>query len=233
MRFIAGPVDHHRDIHRFNHLLYLRCVKDHGRFDGKITVFVHQHLIIRFTVFPCKFYFPVIHRFDCIFNIPSGSLGTCHCDIIQRIDRIKKCHCRCRRKINMIQRLLKDHVILLGSIRHILIFRDDQKFCIVFDIDHLIAVFVVIYLKTFGIFQIHRGFISESVNLRTFFFFGTFFRTAAFCFFCICCILFRLPASGQCCRPKQHCTHKNAPQTHRSLFHFLPLYPKKNLPSFL
>ena len=92
---------------------------------------------------------------------------------------------------------------------------------IAFDIYHLIAVFVVIYLKTFGIFQIHRGFISESVNLRTFFFFGTFFRTAAFCFFCICCILFRLPASGQCCRPKQHCTQKNAPQTHRSLFHFL------------
>ena len=77
---------------------------------------------------------------------------------------------------------------------------------IAFDIYHLIAVFVIIYLKTFGIFQIHRRFIGESVNLRTFFFFGTSFCTAAFCFFCICCIPFRLPASGQCHHPKQHCT---------------------------
>ena len=77
---------------------------------------------------------------------------------------------------------------------------------IAFDIYHLIAVFVIIYLKTFGIFQIHRRFIGESVNIRTFFFFGTSFCTAAFCFFCICYIPFRLPASGQCRRPKQHCT---------------------------
>ena len=167
MALIAGTVNKNRNIQHLDHLLDLRGMEDHCRFNGKVTFLIHHQLVIRLTVFSGKQNIPRPHSLRRIVDIPAGGLGSAQTDRIHGTHGIKQGHGRSRRQINSVEGLLQYNDILIQGTGCFLTFRHDQISGTVMHIDQSIPAFIIIHVEAFRIGQLHGRFISKSLDLRS------------------------------------------------------------------
>ena len=92
MAFIAGTFHHYRDPELFQFLLDFRIVMDHGGFNGKVTAFVQNQLIIRRTVLAGIDHLFLLHGVFGFLDIPSIFLGSGKFDTVDPVNGPEKIH---------------------------------------------------------------------------------------------------------------------------------------------
>ena len=166
MHLVAGTVDKYRNAEILDHFLYLRCMKNHRRFNCHITVLIDEHLIVRLAVFSRKLHRAFLDRILCLLDVPSGSVDTGHLDTVQRIQRPKECHRRACRQVNPVQRLLQHDHIRCQTVRCLLPVRNEQILRTVMDIDQCIIIFIIIYVKTGRIVKLQLTGTLQPLDIR-------------------------------------------------------------------
>ena len=125
---------------------------DHRIFDGKATVGVQDHLIIRGAVSPRIGDSSVFHRLARLLEIPAVSLCAGQCYAIQRPDADDRIHHGGRNQIDVFNRLLQNRQILLQPGRQGRILRHN-KIAFLADGDKAVPARALIDRELLGIFQ--------------------------------------------------------------------------------
>ena len=157
MRFIAGMLDKHRNIHLFQLFLHFRIVGNHGRFYGKLTVFRQQRLIIRRIVLADILQPALLHRLRHMRQAPILFRGAGHGNRGQCIQAVKQIHRRRCRQIDIVQRLLQHRNAAAQSLRRLLAFRHEQILILFCNGNQRVTAVIVIDGKLVRILQLHAS----------------------------------------------------------------------------